>query len=195
MKIRTLILGTGTLLLAFLFASCSQSPEQNPVIQEKFQKLADLAQEVDQLKGKFKDIENDIDTITQDLTTLKQIPRGTEGASSKDVEALRSQMKQLQGEVSKLQSELARRKKASIAQDTSRPKTSSQVQKKSPVEKKTPTPPPKKRGEYYTVKSGDTWKSIAAKFKTTPDAIRAENRLPKDAKPVAGTKLYIIPGK
>ena len=191
MKTRIPILCGALLVFLFLFSSCNQAPERNPIIQEKFQKLADLAEEVDQLKGKIKDIQLDIDTITQDLMTLKQMPK-SEGASPTEIEGMKSRIKQLEGEVSKLESELSKwTKKAAALKETRQTKTPS----KSTREQREETEPtPKKRGKYYQVKSGDTLEDIARKFNTTPASIREENRLPAGKEPIPGTRLYVIPG-
>jgi len=183
MKSRLLLLVMLLLVTGLVFTSCTQSPEQNPVIQEKFQKIAELTDEVDQLKGKTKDIQSDIDTITQDLTTLKQMPKPAE-MTAVDIEEMKAQVKQLNGEVSALKDELSKLKKASGARVTE-PKSSdsSSVQ---------PTPAPKKRGQYYTVKEGDTLKSIAQQFSTKAESIRTENHIPEGKEPLPGTRLYIV---
>lgn len=189
MKRSFLLPVAAVVLSGLLLFSCTQSPEQNPIIQEKFQKLGDMAEEVDQLKGKIRDIQNDIDTITQDLMTLKQMPRTT-GVSPTELEALKARLGEMDGEMSKLKSELSMLKKKAVSAvksvETSKPKTS--------VSKPEPTPEPRKRGQYYTVKTGDTLKSLAEKFKTTPEKIREENHLPQNKELIAGIRLYIIPG-
>ena len=53
----------------------------------------------------------------------------------------------------------------------------------------------RKRGKYYSVKPGDTLKSIAENFSTTPEAIRKENHIPVDKEPIPGSQIYIITEK
>jgi len=182
MKTRMLLTVIGIMLLGLLFQSC-QDPAQNPVIQEKFQKISELAEEVDQLKGKSKDVQSDLDTINQDLTTLKQMPKAAEVPAA-EMEELKKQVKQLNSEVSALKDELSKLKKTGGARvSESKSSEGSTVQ---------PSPTPKKRGQYYTVKEGDTLKSIAQQFSAKAEAIRTENHIPEGKEPLPGTRLYII---
>jgi len=182
MKPRLLI---ALMLMAGLFVSCSQSPEQNPIIQENFQKLADLAEEVDQLKGKIRDIQNDIDSITQDLMTLKQMPKGAE-ADAAQIDALKNQINKLNSQITTIQKQFSNLKSSGAAQITDT------IVKTGDTKSTQPAPTPQKRGQYYSVKPGDTLKSIAEKFSTTPEAIRKENHIPVGKEPIPGSQIYII---
>jgi LysM repeat protein len=200
MKRPVLILFAIILAVSLMLPSCTQNPEQNPVIVEKFQMIDQIAEDYDQISGKLKDIENDIDTINQDLTTLKQLPRSS-GVASTELEGLKSRIRKQEGEISKLQSELSKLKKTiaaavkSSAQSIRKSTEDVSVKKTTTVKKPDPTPLPKKRGKYYKVQKGDTLKSIAREFNTSSNSIRSENHIPDGKEPITGTRLYIIPGK
>lgn len=184
MKRKLFLVVISMVACGILFVSCSQSPEQNPVIQEKFQKIADLSEEVDQLKAKMKDIQNDIDTIHQDLTTLKQMPKAAE-ISGAEMEGLKTQITQVTGEISTLQNELSKLKSSGTSvrkTDTTTAKTAAPV--KEEVSARQP-------GQYYTVQQGDTLKKIAEKFSTTPEAVRKANSIPEGKEPLSGQKIFV----
>jgi LysM repeat protein len=178
----------GVVVGGILLVSCSQNPEENPVIQDKFQKLADLSEEVDQLKAKMKDIQNDIDTIHQDLMTLKQMPKAAE-ISGAELEGLKTQITQLNGEISTLQNELSKLKSSGTT--TRRTDTATAAKTPAPVKDDETARQP---GQYYVIQAGDTLNKIADKFSTTPDAIRKANSIPEGKEPFTGQKIF-IPGK
>ncbi|MBN1903007.1 LysM peptidoglycan-binding domain-containing protein [Candidatus Sumerlaeota bacterium] len=172
-----------------MLVSCSQSPEQNPVIQEKFQKVADLSEEVDQLRAKMKDIQNDIDTIHQDLMTLKQMPRAAE-ISGAEVEGVKTQITQLNGEISALQNELSKLKSSGTTTSSARKTetTTTAAKTSTPVREEVSV---RQAGQYYVIQSGDTLKKIADKFSTTADAIRKANKIPEGKEPFTGQKIFV----
>lgn len=177
----------GVVVSGILLVSCSQSPEENPVIQDNFQKLADLSEDVDQLKAKMKDIQNDIDTIHQDLMTLKQMPKAAE-ISGAELEGLKTQITQLNSEISTLQNELSKLKSGGTSTrrtDTTASKTSDSVNVDETA---------RQSGKYYVIVAGDTLNKIADKHSTTADAIRKANSIPEGKEPFTGQKIF-IPGK
>lgn len=187
MKRKLFLVVLGVVVVGILFVSCSQSPEQNPVIQEKFQKLADLSEEVDQLKAKIRDIQNEIDTVNQDLMTLKQMPKAAE-ISGAELEGLKTQITQINGEISTLQNEFSKLKSSGTTvrkTDTTAPKTPTTVKDDETI---------RQPGKYYVIQSGDTLKKIAEKFSTTPEAIRKANSIPEGKEPFTGQKIF-IPGQ
>jgi LysM repeat protein len=192
MKGRMLTLGVIAVSLMLMVVSCSQSPEQNPIIQEKFQKIAELAEQLDQVKAGMKDTNNDLDTVKQDVVSLKQTPAG--GAPSADVEELKAKVKTLEDEVVKLQSELSVAKKRPSATSEESPKKSSEstASKKSSEPKVSEEPAAvREKGVTYKVKEGDTIESIAKAHGTTAAAIRAKNPIPEGKEPRAGSMIFV----
>lgn len=179
MESRMLMLGAVVVALALVLGSCSQNPEQNPIIQEKFQKIAELAEQVDQLKASIKDTNADMDTVKQDLTNLKQNPAAAGGVSPAEIEELKSKIKNLEDEVSRLQSALSVKKKSETA-----------VEKKTSEARKTEQPV-REKGIQYKVKEGDTLESIAKAHGTTVAAIRAKNPIPEGREPRPGSMLFV----
>ena len=180
MESRMLMLGAVVVALALVLGSCSQNPEQNPIIQEKFQKIAELAEQVDQIKASIKDTNADMDTVKQDLTNLKQNPAAAGGVSPTEIEELKSKVKNLEDEISRLQSALSMRKKSEGA-----------VEKKTGEARKTEQPAPREKGVQYKVKEGDTLESIAKAHGTTAAAIRAKNPIPEGREPRPGSMIFV----
>ena len=202
MKKQYLVAVFSVLLVTCVLFSCSQNPEQNPLIQEKFQQITDLAERVDRLRGQVKDLDAELLKINDDMTTLKKMPR-TEGASPTEVEGLKSEVKQLNEEITRLRSELSKMKKEmsetkSMVQSLPEKSVQKTITEKTDTSESTSEPESEpdqeKKGQYYTVKKGDTLDSIAEKFNTSASKIRSENHLPEGRKPIPGIRLYIIPG-
>jgi len=197
---RALLL-TGTILLLLLSAflvSCAQSPEQNPIIQELIQKVADLSEKTDQITSKTKDLENDIDSISQDLTTLKQMPQ-TQGANPAEVEAIKTQIKDLTTEITKVKSDFAQvskdieaAKKIAASRVSEAPRSAAEAAPRA-ASRPEPAPEPKVRGQFYTAKQGDTVESIAREFNTTVQAVKDSNpTLKQSDRIVPGNKYWIV---
>ena len=184
MESRMLMLGAVVVALVLVLGSCSQNPEQNPIIQEKFQKIAELAEQVDQIKASIKDTNADMDTVKQDLTNLKQNPAAAGGVSPTEIEELKSKVKNLEDEVSRLQSALSMKKKSETAVEggTKTEGKTSETEKPAPV---------KGKGVQYKVKEGDTLKSIAKAHGTTAAAIRAKNPIPEGKEPRPGSMIFV----
>jgi len=183
MESRMLTLGAVVVALALVLGSCSQNPEQNPIIQEKFQKIAELAEQVDQIKASIKDTNADMDTVKQDLTNLKQNPAAAGGVSPAEIEELKSKVKNLEDDVSRLQSALSMKKKSEAAVEGGT-KTEGKA-------RKTEQPAPREKGVQYKVKEGDTLESIAKAHGTTAAAIRAKNPIPEGKEPRPGSMIFV----
>jgi outer membrane murein-binding lipoprotein Lpp len=183
MESRMLMLGAVVVALALVLGSCSQNPEQNPIIQEKFQKIAELVDQVDQIKASIKDTNADMDTVKQDLTNLKQNPAAAGGVSPAEIEELKSKVKNLEDEVSRLQSALSIKKKSEGAVEGGT-KTEGKA-------RKTEQPAPREKGVQYKVKEGDTLESIAKAHGTTAAAIRAKNPIPEGKEPRPGSMIFV----
>lgn len=190
MNVRLLLLGVVAVALMLMLTSCSQNPEQNPVIQENIKKVGELAEEMDKIKASIKDTDADLDTVKQDVTSLKQNPAAA--VPSADVEELKSKIKALEGQIAKLQSDLSSPRKVSASSVGEEAASKADAAAKT-VKKAEPAPETsaREKGTNYKVKEGDTMESIAKAHGTTAAAIRAKNPIPEGREPKAGSVIFV----
>lgn len=72
-----------------------------------------------------------------------------------------------------------------------KPASSASAKHLPPVRQVSNSAPPKPRGTYYTIQSGDTTESIAKHFNVSPASILSANRLPSGATIFPGQRIYV----
>jgi LysM repeat protein len=189
-------------ILALLSACSNQSPDQNPVIKEKFVQVDELGETVKGLRTDLSDLELDVNLLSQDVTAIKtQMQKVTASASAPEhataISNLETQNVELAKQLKALQDSLAESQKTLKAQreaaapPTARPGSAAAASVPTP----TRTAPPEnkvQKGVYYLFKEGDTVTAVAKSNGLSAAQLRSANRLPGRVEALApGTRIFI----
>jgi LysM repeat protein len=172
---------------------CGQNPERNPVIQKKFKEIADLTERVQSLEDRFKTFNTDIETILDDITTIKQeMAKSSDAGTIKQItdrlDRLEAQTKgasarRAEAKEPKVSAEGTEGKAAAAGEETAAKKVTPRRSRE--AEYVVP------KGSYHDVKAGETLESIAKQNGLTTAKLAEANHLPTGAVLNAGQKIFI----
>lgn len=175
------VLGLGIVMVVLV--GCGQNLEENPTI------LA-LAKQVEDVEFQLKTVRTDIESMYDDVSTLKQKANSVEDSSAK-LNAMDQRLAKIEKELAGVGAAVEQLKKVKpVAREVAAEAMpgSQQPTARPEVAQETYAKP---KGFYYTIQKDDTLESIAKKYDVSTGELLLKNRLPAGVTLYPGQQIFI----